>query len=276
LTGIWSHSPILCYTAWMLVDQAIIRSTILVSFDIWALMLLIRKQTVRYLDCVALFLCLHILINVVLTPLGYSHRGTDLYAYTYDALFGALYGASFYMVWCLWRIGLEKYPGFQRFGIIVLAASILALLLFVNFIVSHSPGVTSQDNWINMWFVMLGRCMSFVVAGVLLMFLLLLSIFRIEVSRTVRNLAGSLFVYSIVRALLQTWVNHYQKPGGEVYLWVWSMSTGLMVFSWAMTIRRHRAEDPGEIPPLFGPGQSREDVELQAQAVSRRLSRLLG
>ena len=260
----------------MHIDQAIVRSTILVSLDAWAFSLLIKKHMLPYLDGVSSFLGMHILLNAVLVPLGFFYPLTNLYAVAFYGLYGLLYCASLYLVRSIWKVGLEKYPGFQRLGIMAMAFTVVALSLFVNIIVSQSPGVSNADNWVNMWFALMMRCLNFVIAGLLLMFFALASTFRVGIGRTVRNVAGSLFAYSIVRALLQTWLYHRQYLGSQAYEWVWSMSTGVMVFSWGWTIRRHHANDPSEIPPLFGTSRSRETVELQAQALNRQLTRLIG
>jgi len=257
-------------------DLDTVRGMTLVGLDVWALILVVRKQAARYLHFLVIVLVAHILLNVTLLLLRTQYFYTNTYAYAYWACQIMLLGVSLYMVECLWKMGLTGYRGFHRLCLIAVAATMVALLGFVGFIVSQSPDVTAPDHWINLWLIQISRSVHFVVAALILAFFVFASLFRIQVTRTVRDLAASLLVFSIVRALLQTWLYNHNDRGGTYYWSLWSLSMAVMLGSWLWIVVQHKEAEAVEIPTVFLKNVSREVLELRAQAANRKLIRLLG
>ena len=246
----------------------------LVALDLCVLTLLVKREIARHLHFVAVVVAAHILLNVALLALKYQYFYTNTYGYAYWTCHTMLFGALLYMVQCLWKMGLAGYPGFHRLCLILVTATMLALLGFVGFIVSQSPGVTVSNNWINLWFFLISRSVHFVVAALLLAFFAFVSVFRVEVSRSVSNLAGTLLVYSITRALLHTWLYQHNNQGGDFYEWLWWLSIAVLLLSWSWIVGQYRQSE--ETPLVLALNTSREDLELRAQTVNRKLIRLLG
>jgi hypothetical protein len=258
------------------IDSASAQSMALVGLDLWALVLAIKKQMARRLHFLVVVLATHLVLNVTLLLLKTGKFHTNIYAQAYWACHTMLFVASLYMVECLWEMGLSRYQGFHRLCLMAVAVTMVALLGFVGFIVSQSPNVTVPNNWINMWFLLISRSVHLAVAALILAFFVFASIFRIQVTRTVRDLAASLLVFSIVRALLQTWLYDHNDRAGTYYWSLWSLSMAVMLCSWLWIVAHHKEAEACEIPPVFPSHLSREVLELRAQAANRKLIRLLG
>jgi hypothetical protein len=257
-------------------DPGAVRVSTQVGLDLFVLALLIRKGMVRYLYFVVVTLVAHILLNVILMWMKPSHFGTDIYAVVYWSLQTILVGSCLYMVECFWKLGLSGYQGFHRLCWIAVSVTMVLLLGFVGFIVSQTPNVTAPNNWINLRAILISRSVHFVLAGLIFLFFLFASVLRVRVARTVSNLAASLMVFSVVRALLQTWLYEHGNRVGESYWWLWYLSMAGMLASWVWIVAHHHVEEVIRIPPVLRSNVSREDLELRAKAANRALIWLLG
>lgn len=254
-----------------------IRAILLASLDAWTLSVLSRtkKDTALYLEAIKLFLFVHILNNVVLLGLSFKYLRTNTYAVSYWGFHLVTFGATLYIIICLWYAGLDYCPGFRKLGIDVVLAAAPVLLGFVAFVAFQTPGVSAPNQWLNMFFTQVSRFLYFFVAGMLFTFFGFLSIFQAQVPRTVRNLGASVFLYSISRALMQTWGYSFKQLHGAIFEWAWAFCTLAMVFSWSRILARHKSDDRGGVPPLFGSG-TREALLMELEIMNRRLVRLFG
>ncbi len=189
----------------------------------------------------------------------------------------ALLVMSMLLVYSFWRDGLAKYQGLHRLCIALLAFAVVVGLVVVTFTTRSGPGIVSTPaNWINNWLILFYRSTMFVVTGLLWVFLGFLSFFRIQVSRTIRDLALGLFFYGLVRVGTDSYNYFHGASTGSGQDYVKLVAAFLMQLLWCVTIVRHREDEPVETVPRLALKGSPEDLDRQIDAINLVLLRLTG
>jgi hypothetical protein len=116
----------------------------------------------------------------------------------------------------------------------------------------------------------------FVAAGLLWAFFGLLAVFRVQISRTIRNLAIGLFWITCTHVMLDSWSYLFPVAGSLALSYVGQVSTFIFQSIWFFAIFRHRADEPVETAPALALKASPEDLNRQMDAINLALLRLTG
>jgi hypothetical protein len=183
---------------------------------------------------------------------------------------------SMLLVYSFWKTGLAKYAGLHQLCGLVLALTVGVGLVVVVFSTGFGSGIApTPGKWISDWMILFSRSTMFVVAGLLWAFFGFVAIFRIQLSRTIRDLALGLLFYSLVRVATESY-SYFHGPAtgsGEDYLKV--VAAFLMQCQWCVAIIRHRADQPVETAPSLALHLSQEELERRMDAINLTLVRLL-
>jgi hypothetical protein len=184
--------------------------------------------------------------------------------------------AALLLVDSFWKAGFAKYYGLHRLCAAILALAVLAGLVVVLFTTGSGQEAAPTPSFIHQWLFLFYRSAMFVVAGLLLGFFGVVSAFRIQVTRTVRNLAMSLFFYALIRVALDSSTYLWGASRGLALDYLKVTSGLALQAAWCLTIVRHGTDEAIETAPILALKASPEDLNRQMDAINLALLRLTG
>src|SRR5580658_3256371 len=166
------------------------------SLGLCNLGLVVRKGLVRRLPWLVVFLLASSGLGMIwwfLAP-HLSPRNFGL-AYIIHQSAGLL--ATMMLVYSLWKTGFVKYRGLYRLCAATLGLTVLGSLFVVLLTTRSGPDpAPTPAYWILQWVYLFLRSAMFVATGLLWAFFGVVAVFRVQISRTIRNLAFGLFFFA--------------------------------------------------------------------------------
>jgi hypothetical protein len=204
----------------------------------------------------------------LLSPWGY---GAALIFHQSAVLF-----ATMMFVYSLWKAGLGEYRGLHRLCLALLGLALgsgMIAVIFTTRMASDAPA--SPATWILQWVFLFLRSAMFVVTVPLFVFFGFVAAFRIEMNRTVRDLALALFFFVSTHVLLDAWTYLGGIQGGALLSYVKQGTTFTFQAISFATIVRYRADQSLETHVSAFDG-SREELERRMDAIDQALLHLTG
>jgi hypothetical protein len=180
------------------------------------------------------------------------------------------------LVYSFWKAGLAKYAGLHQLCQVTLVLTVVGGLVAVIFTTGFGSGVApTAAKWLNEWLILFYRSTMVVIAALLWTFFGFVSFFRIQVSRTIRDLALGLFFYALVRVVTESYFYLRGALPGSAVDYIRLLAGFLMQCQWCAAIVRHHADQPVETAPALALHFSQEELERRMDAINLTLVRLL-